>query len=74
MLVELLSESNEEGIDESAIVHRFAELTKLIADSLEALAVDGDRGVPLAGCAKLGMKGIDPSIAVVLKKLSEGSP
>jgi hypothetical protein len=41
--------TDQQGVDEGPIGDRIAELPKFIADRLDALAEDGDRGVALSG-------------------------
>ena len=66
LLLELLAEADEEGVDEGAIVDVIAEFTKFVADSLDALAENGDRGVSLDG--------FDARVGVVLEQLLKGRP
>ena len=74
LLLELISEADEEGVDESAIVDVIAEFTDFVADGLDLLAEDGDRGISLGGCAELRVERVDARVGVVLKQLLEGGP
>jgi hypothetical protein len=40
-----------------------------ITDGLDALAIDGDRGIALSAGAELDVKGVDARVGVVLKEL-----
>jgi hypothetical protein len=51
LFLELLMKTDQQGVDEGPIGDRIAELPKFIADRLDALAEDGDRGVALSGGA-----------------------
>ena len=74
LLLELLPETNKEGVDEFAVVHVITELMEFIANRLDALAEDGHGCVALGGGAELGMESIDAGITIVLKKLLEREP
>jgi hypothetical protein len=67
LFLELLMKTDKQGVNEGLVGDRVAELPKFIADRLDALAKDGDRGVALSGGAKLDEKRIDTRIGVVLK-------
>jgi hypothetical protein len=43
--------TDKQGIDEGPVGDMIAELSNFIADRLDALAKDGDRGVALSGGA-----------------------
>ena len=74
LLFELFTETNEEGVDESPIFHAITEFAEFITNGLDPLAENGDGGITLGSGAKLGVKGIDASVAVVLEELLESNP
>ena len=53
LLLELFPEADEESVDEGLIVNVTTELTKFVANRLDALAIDGDRRVALDAGAEL---------------------
>ena len=74
LLLKLLAEADEESVDEGAIVDVIAEFTKFVADSLDPLAENGDRGISLDGRTELGVEGVDARVGVVLEQLLERCP
>ena len=51
LLLKLITEVDEESIDESAILEVIAKFTEFVADGLDPLTEDGVRGVSLGGRA-----------------------
>ena len=74
LLLKLLAEANEEGVDEGAVVDVITEFTEFVADGLDPLAEDGDRSISLDGRTELGVEGVDARVGVVLEQLLERCP
>lgn len=74
LLLKLFPETNEESVDEGPIVDVVAKFTQLVANGLDALAVDGDRRVALAAGAELDVERVNTRIGVVLEELLQGGP
>ena len=71
LLLELLTEANEERVDKGAIIHMIADLPNFIVDGLDALTEDSDRRVPLRDGAELRVQRVDSSVTVILKELTK---
>ena len=74
LLLKLITEADEQSIDESAILDVIAKFTEFVVDGLDPLAEDGDRSVSLGGRAELGVERVDTCVRVVLEQLLEGDP
>jgi hypothetical protein len=74
LLLKLIVETNEKGVDEGAVVDVITEFPKFVTDGLDALAEDGDGGVALSAGAELDVKSVDVRVGVVLKELLKSGP
>jgi hypothetical protein len=64
----------EKNLDELTITDGVAQLAEFIGHQLEALAVGAKRRGALNGVANLSVEVVDPSVGVVLKEATKGSP
>ena len=70
LLVEFLAKADNDDVDELRVADDVTKFTELVADGLDALAVDVDGSIALGHVAELGVQCILPGVDVALKKLA----
>ena len=74
LVPEPVAEPLKEDVDELTVRHGVTELTELVGQRLDALAVDAEGGGTLGGGADFSVEVVDPGVDIVLEELAQSRP